>query len=118
MTTVDIVQTTLLVLLAIGLAIDIYLDVRALPHKYQLTKEQAADEGVALAEATGAQAKKDQRPLTSLDKAKIAVDWFLARCAQAGVKTSAAEARKLVEIRLVLGRPPPSPPKLQVLPRP
>lgn len=76
------------------------VDVRAV-------KEHAADSGIALAERM-ARLQLDpttkKSKLTSFDKVRIAVDYAVEHCKDHGVELDAAEARKLIEIRLEMAK--------------
>lgn len=88
---------------------DLVIDLRALPRKRGDVKLQAADAGIALAERMGRlQRSTDGKKLmTSGDKVQMAVSFAVGFCEDLGVRTTAAEMRMLIEVRLELAQPKP-----------
>lgn len=100
----------ILVVVGLNLAVSIFdlvIDLRSIPAKSANVREQAADAGIALAERMSRlnRGPKGERLLTSIDKMKIAVEHAVDHCDCVRVETTAAQMRKLVEVRLEQAQP-------------
>ena len=91
-----VLSILIFVILLADLSIDIYL----LLSRKKVEIDHVVESGCLLAERI---ARLNGKGLTSTDKMKIATDFIVEHLNRHGIKTSASEAAKLVEIHLERG---------------